>query len=229
MSCLISEKDRLQNLDVECDIYVYERLRELADRRMYLYGSIRSMQEEEVEKEGCTTYYDASKMSKLIEYIIEFNRMDREIVPAKRKPIILFINSPGGDVTEGFALISAMKLSKTPIYTVNVGEWCSMAFLIGITGTKRLSLDNAIFMMHEPSGLTVGKFSDMQDKVDFNRKYNNQIIKKHVMSHSKMKPAKYNAISKKDFYMLPDEALKYGFIDGIVSDIDSITDTKAEL
>lgn len=219
MSCLMSEMERLFDLDVGCDVYIYERLKELEDRRMYLYGTIRSLEEEVMEKEGCSTYYDASKMSKLIEYIIEFNRIDRSIPPEKRKPIKMFINSPGGDVTEGFALVSAMKLSKTPIYTINVGEWCSMAFLIGITGTRRFALDNSIFMMHEPSGLTVGKFSDMQDKVDFNRKYNNQIIKKHVMSHSKMKPAKYNAISKKDFYMLSDEALKYGFIDEIISDI----------
>lgn len=217
MSYMMPELEKKVDLSVDCGLYVYERLAELKDRRMYLYGEIMTYDEEE---EGL--YYDASIMSKMIENIIEFNRQDKGISPEKRDPIRLYINSPGGDVTEGFALVSAMKLSKTPIYTINVGECCSMAFLICIAGTRRFSLQDSIFMMHEPSGLTVGKFSDMEDKVDFNRKYNNQIIKKHIMDHSKMKPAKYNAVSKKDFYMLSDEALKYGFIDEIVSDIDDI-------
>ena len=207
--------DLMVNLD-SC-LYEFERAKELEDRRLYLYGSILNIDDAEN-----LLYYDSSTSSKFVEFILHFNRVDKDIPVEERKPIRLYINSPGGDVTEGFALISAMELSKTPIHTINVGEWCSMAFLIGITGSKRYSLPSSIFMMHEPSGLTVGKFSDMEDKVEFNKRFNNLLIKKHVLAHSKMTPQKYNSISKKDFYMLADDALKYGFIDEIVTDIDSI-------
>lgn len=207
--------DLMVNLD-SC-LYEFERVKELEDRRLYLYGSILNVDDAEN-----LPYYDSSISSKFVEFILHFNRVDKDIPVEERKPIRLYINSPGGDVTEGFALISAMELSKTPIHTINVGEWCSMAFLIGITGSKRYSLPSSIFMMHEPSGLTVGKFSDMEDKVEFNKRFNNLLIKKHVLAHSKMTPQKYSSISKKDFYMLADDALKYGFIDEIVTDIDSI-------
>ena len=205
--------------NISCNMFEFGRAVELTDRRLYLYGTIYSIDMDEQQ-----FYHDASKMSKLSEYILDFNRMDDEagLAPEERDPIRLYINSPGGEVTEGFALVDIMEASKTPIYTINMAEACSMAFLIGITGTKRFSLPSSTFMMHEPSGLTVGKFSDMADKVAFNQRYQEKVIKKHVMKHSKMSEEKYTAVSTKDFYMLPSDALEYGFIDEIVTDISSI-------
>lgn len=203
--------------DIGCTMQEYGRAKDLDGRRLYLYGEIASIDEHDV-----VMVDDASMTSTLVEKIMQFNREDISLAAEERKPILLYINSPGGDVTEGFALVSTIKLSKTPVYTINVGEWCSMAFLIGITGTKRYSLPSSIFMMHEPSGLTLGKFSDMADKVEFNKRFNELVIRKHVLEFSKMTPGKYNGISKKNFYMLPEDALRYGFIDEIVTDIDSI-------
>lgn len=209
------QSDLVMNLD--SSLYEFERAKEIGDRRLYLYGLISNIDDAEN-----VLYYDSSISSKFVEFIMHYNRVDHDIPVEERKPIRLYINSPGGDVTEGFALISAISLSKTPVYTINLGEWCSMAFLIGITGKKRYSLPSSIFMMHEPSGLTVGKFSDMEDKVEFNKRFNNQLIKKHILTHSKMTIQKYDSIFKKNFYMLADDALKYGFIDEIATDIDSI-------
>ena len=203
--------------NISCNIYEFNRNVDLVDRRLYLYGSIYNIDVDEQQ-----FYFDASKTSKLVENILNFNRLDEGVAPEEREPVRLYINSPGGDVTEGFALINAMEISKTPIWTINVGEACSMAFLIGITGSRRFSLKSSTFMMHEPSGLTVGKFSDMADKVAFNQRYGDKVIKDHVMRHSTMSASKYSAVSTKDFYMLPCDALKYGFIDEIVTDVDTI-------
>ena len=203
--------------NINCGIFEFGRAAELQDRRLYLYGSIYNVDMDEKEY-----YYDASMTAKLAEHILDFNRIDDGIDPEEREPIRLYINSPGGDVTEGFALIDVMELSQTPIYTINLAEAYSMAFLIGITGTKRFSLPSASFMMHEPSGLTIGKFSDMADKVAFNQRYGEKVIKAHVMKHSKMTPTKYANISTKDFFMLPCDAMKYGFVDEIVTDINMI-------
>ena len=202
--------------NISCNIFEFGRAVELQDRRLYLYGSIYNVDMDEKEY-----YYDASLTAKLAEHILDFNREDEAegIEPEKREPIRLYINSPGGDVVEGFSLIDVMELSKTPIYTINLAEAYSMAFLIGITGTKRYTLPSASFMMHEPSGLTIGKFSDMADKVAFNQRYGEKVIKAHVLKHSTMTSSKYNAVSTKDFFMLPCDALKYGFVDEIITDI----------
>ena len=139
-----------------------------------------------------------------------------------RRPIRLYINSPGGDVTEGFALVSAIELSKTPIWTINMGEWCSMAFLIGITGHKRLSLPNMTFLMHEGTSFAGGSASKMQDRAKFDERFQCEVIKKHILRHSVMDSDTYDAQERVEFYMLPEDALEYGFIDEVVADIDTI-------
>ena len=217
MSHVLADLPVAAQLNIGCEMYEFKRVRELEDRRLYLYGEIAAFDEDE---RGL--YYDVAPISRLAEIILDFNRRDDGIPPEEREPIRLYINSPGGDVAEGFALISAMELSKTPIYTINIGEWMSMAFLIGIVGRKRFSLPHSIFMMHEPSGLAIGKFSDMEDRVNFNRRFNNDHIRALVMRNSQMSEKEYSEVSKKDYYMLPEDALKHGFIDEIVTDIDSI-------
>ena len=204
------------SVDASCDLWEYQRFQELEDRRLYLYGEIFPVDSDE------SVCPDASLISALVERIIEYNRIDENVEPNKRKAIRLYINSPGGDVTEGFALVSAIELSKTPVYTINLGEWCSMAFLIGITGTKRFSLPYSTFMMHEPSTLVGGKFSDIENVVNFNKRFSNKIIKELVNRHSNMSSSEYTRLSKSDYYMLPEDALKHGFIDKIVTDIESI-------
>ena len=136
--------------------------------------------------------------------------------------ISLYINSPGGNLNEGFALIDAIKISKTPVYTINVGQWSSMSFLIGITGHKRFSLPSATFLMHDGSSGAFGSTSKVQDCVEFEKRFKNEVIKKHVLDHSKMQAVDYDALARVEYYLLPKDALERGFIDKIVDDIDAI-------
>lgn len=191
--------------------------REFLNRRLYLYGQIASI-------DSCDDCFAPGvyPVSDLVQSILQYNREDVSIEPEKRQPILLYINSPGGEVGEGFPLVSAIELSKTPVYTVNVGEWCSMAFLIGIAGKKRFSLPYMTFLMHEASGFSVGKISSQAEKIDFDRKFNEVVIKQVVLNHSKMTEEEYRRVATREFYMLPEEALKYGFIDEVVDSIDAI-------
>ena len=66
--------------------------------------------------------------------ILRYNRMDKDIPKENRKPIIIYINSPGGSVTCGYGLIDAIIRSKRPVYTVNLAECYSMGFLIFLAG-----------------------------------------------------------------------------------------------
>lgn len=215
-STVSSPPERL-HFNVESTLEDYERARNLEDRRMYLYGAIASV---DYEDKGINL--GVSTTSKLVETILDFNRADRDIPPEKRKPIRLYINSPGGDLVEGMALLSAIELSKTPIYTINVGQWSSMAFLIGITGHKRLSLPNATFLMHDGTSGAFGSTSKVQDQIEFEKRFEGEVVKSHVLKHSNMKSVDYDALARVELYMLPTDALERGFIDEIITDVDTI-------
>ena len=204
-------------LNIGADLHEFSRVNEVKERRLYLYGSIESIDEDEAG-----LHYDASMTAKLIEYIFEYNRRDKGIPIENRTPIRLYINSPGGDMTEGFALISAIQLSKTPVYTINVGQWSSMAFLIGICGHRRFSLPYTMFLMHDGATVTYGSVNKVQDRIDFEKRFEREVIKKHVLRHSNMDELDYDALARVELYLLPQDALKRGFIDEIITDIDTI-------
>ncbi|MBR3322128.1 ATP-dependent Clp protease proteolytic subunit [Candidatus Saccharibacteria bacterium] len=204
-------------VNIGTDLEEFERLRGVGDRRLYLYGMIESIDYE--ERGLCTS---VSMTSRLVESILWINREDAGLSPEEREPIRLYINSPGGELIEGFALVEAIELSKTPIYTINVGQWCSMAFLIGITGHKRFSLPNMTFLLHDGNSGVFGSTNKVQDRLKFEERFNNAVVKTHVLKHSKMTEESYIAHERDEFYMLAEDALRLGFIDEIVTDIDAI-------
>ena len=204
------------NTNINTDMWDFKRAAELEDRRLYLYGEILPLDSDD------SFYSDASIASFIVEQILDFNRRDEGIEPEEREPIRLYINSPGGDVTEGFALISAIELSKTPIYTINMGQWSSMAFLIGIAGHKRLSLPKASFLMHDGSIFLYGSANKVKDRVEFENRCENEIVKPFVLTHSKMSEEDYDRLDRKEFYMMAEDALELEFIDEIITDLGAI-------
>ena len=194
----------------------YRMLEDLKERKLYLYREIEPLGYEETSNEF------ASTATYIVKAILDFNREDISIPPADRKPIKLYINSPCGDVAEGLPIIAAIELSKTPVYTINVGQWCSMAFLIGITGHKRFSLPYATFLLHEGSSFAGGAANKVQDRVKFDERVEKEVIKPHVLKHSNMKELEYDALARVEYYLLPPDAKERGFIDEVVSDISTI-------
>ncbi len=76
--------------------------------------------------------------------------------------------------------------------------------------------------MHEGSLFTAGSVGSVQDTVDFNQRYKEEVIRAHVLKHSKMAPKEYDATLRREYYMLPEDALKHGFIDEVITDINAI-------
>ena len=202
--------------NLACDPWEFKRMQEIDDRRLYLYGDIMPVVND------CSTYADASIASMLVEEILNINRLDEGFPVEEREPIRLYINSPGGEPTEGFALIAAIELSKTPIYTINIGQWSSMAFLVGIAGHKRFSLPYVSFLMHDGSIFLYGSANKVKDRVAFEDRIEEKVVKPYVLKHSKMDEATYDKLDRKEFYMLPEEALEYGFIDEIIDNLEVI-------
>ena len=96
-----------------------------------------------------------SSVGKIIEQIFEINEDDNKKEDLykdwKRDPIYLFINTFGGSVYDGLALVDVIKQSKTPVYTVSIGACMSMGLWIWLAGDKRLVGENATLMFHDIS------------------------------------------------------------------------------
>ena len=185
-------------------------------RRLYLYGSVNDFDDEDYSKD------EKLSVSDIVRWILRYNTEDKGKPVSEREPIYLYIDSPGGDIYEGWPLISTIELSKTPVYTVNIGMWASMAFHIGITGHKRFSLPNMTFLMHDGRSGMINSTSKMLDEAEFLRLYESEVIKEHVLIHSNVTGAEYEKLKTKEYYFLPDVAICHGFIDEIVTDIDTI-------
>ncbi|MBO4276638.1 ATP-dependent Clp protease proteolytic subunit [Candidatus Saccharibacteria bacterium] len=199
---------------INCDIEEYQNLKDREERRLYLTREIMSLDYDE------NNYYEFNSwVGQIILDILEYNREDEGKPIAERKPIKLYINSPGGEIVEGFPLISTIELSKTPVYTINIGQWSSMSFLIGITGHKRFALPYTTFLLHDGSTVNYGTTSKALDKAKFDGRFEQEVVKPHVLKHSNMTSAEYDGLLRVEYYMLPQDAKSHHFIDHIIDDI----------
>lgn len=159
-----------------------------------------------------------------IRHIMQFNKDDKGKKYEDRDPIILYVSSYGGDDDPGFALVNVITASKTPVYTVNIGYWYSMGFLIGIAGHKRFAMPNARFLHHDGINSIQSSFSKAQDRMDFCKRVEER-IKSYVLSRSKLTDKEYDDKFRSEWYMFADEAKDRGFVDYIIGedcDIDEI-------
>ena len=159
---------------------------------------------------------DETVVDMIVYHILRYNREDIGKPKEERKPIKLYINSNGGDVYNGWALISAITSSITPVHTINQGMCASMAFLIFIAGEKRYSMENSVFLMHE--GFTGGfdNTSKMRDRMEFETNQLEEHTKKYVLSNTSIDNNYYDLKYRIEWYMLPDEAKKHKICDCIV-------------
>ena len=135
-----------------------------------------------------------------------------------KKDIHLYINSPGGMVTAGFAIYDTMQYIKCDVSTICVGLAASMgAFLLaGGAKGKRLALPNAEIMIHQPSGGTKGQATEIEiaaENILKTKKRLNEIL----AANTGQKVKKVAADTERDHYMSAKEALEYGLIDRIIT------------
>ena len=133
------------------------------------------------------------------------------------KDIYLYINSPGGSVTAGFAIYETMNYIKFDVSTISIGMAASMgAFLLsGGTKGKRLALPNAEIMIHQPSGGARGQETEIRivaEEILKTRKKLNEIL----AANTGRTFEQLEVDTERDNYMTAQEALEYGLIDRIV-------------
>jgi len=136
---------------------------------------------------------------------------------SSKKPIHMYINSPGGSVTAGLGIYDTMQYVLPPISTWCVGQACSMASLLLCAGSAgmRHSLPNARIMTHQPSGHAAGQATDIQIQAEEIIKLKKQINNLYV-KHTSQNLAKIESIIERDRFMSPLEAIEFGLIDVVL-------------
>ena len=129
--------------------------------------------------------------------------------------ICLYINSPGGEVSSGLAIIDTINFVKSKVRTIVVGMAASMAAVILTCGDKRCALLNAEVMIHQPLGGIQGQATDIKIVADHIIKIKEKLVKK-MTDKTKKKASIIEADMERDFYMDAKEALEYGIIDEIL-------------
>ena len=132
------------------------------------------------------------------------------------KDISLYINSPGGSVTDGFAIYDTMQYIKCDVSTICVGMAASMgAFLLaaGAKG-KRYALPNSEIMIHQPLGGAQGQATDIAIQAEHILKLKKKLTK-ILAENLGQSLDKVAADCERDHYMTADEAQKYGLIDKV--------------
>ena len=131
--------------------------------------------------------------------------------------IDIYINSPGGSVSSGLAIIDTMNFVKSDIKTIVTGMAASMASIILASGTKgkRYSLKNSEVMIHQPIGNTTGQATDIeiQAKRIISKK---KLLNKMLSDLTNQPLKKIEKDTDRDKYLSSSDALKYGIIDKII-------------
>ncbi|KAH3832118.1 ATP-dependent Clp protease proteolytic subunit-like [Dreissena polymorpha] len=134
-----------------------------------------------------------------------------------KKPINMYINSPGGSVTAGMAIYDTMQLINCPVATWCVGQAASMGSLLLAAGThgRRHALPNSQIMLHQPLGGASGQATDVKIRVDNLLRIKEQLNNIYV-KHTKQPYDVIEAALDRDNYMSPEKAKEFGLIDHVV-------------
>ncbi|MDR0846895.1 MAG: ATP-dependent Clp protease proteolytic subunit [Lactobacillales bacterium] len=136
------------------------------------------------------------------------------------KDIYLYINTPGGSVSAGLAIVDTMNFIKSDVQTIVMGMAASMGTILASSGTKgkRFMLPNAEYMIHQPMGGTGGgtQQTDMAIAAEHLLKTRER-LEKILADNSGKSLEEINRDAERDNWMTAEETLEYGFIDEIMA------------
>lgn len=141
--------------------------------------------------------------------LLEADSPDREIN--------VYINSPGGSVTAGLAIYDTMRLIRSPVHTICVGQACSMGAVLLAGGDRRSALEHSRVMIHQPSGGVEGKTTDILitakeiEKARLN-------LAKIIARHAKKDVEQVMKDMETDLFMSAYEAKEYGLVDQVMEE-----------
>ncbi len=134
-----------------------------------------------------------------------------------KRDVIMYINSPGGLVTAGFAIYDTMQYIKPDVNTLCLGQAASMGAFLLAAGTKgkRFSLPNSRILIHQPMGGFQGQASDIDIHAREILKLR-QRLNEVLAFHTGQSVEKIQDDTERDFFMGGEDAVKYGIIDKVL-------------
>jgi ATP-dependent Clp protease, protease subunit len=157
----------------------------------------------------------------LIHYIMKWNQEDLGIPVEKRKPIKLLFFSPGGDIDANYAIIDTIKLSKTPIVGINIGQCASAAAFIFLSCHQRYMLSHSYFLFHQGSGQLSGTFAEIYAQME---DYQAQVeeLASFMAKHTLYTEEEIAEKIVNEWYIRKDEAIEKGICQKVIDNIDEL-------
>lgn len=138
------------------------------------------------------------------------------------KDINMYINSPGGSITAGLAILDTMRFIQPDISTICIGQAASFGAVLLACGAKgkRFALPNARIMMHQPHGGAQGQASDIEIQAREIRRFKS-LLNKILADASGQPIERVEKDSDRDFFLSAAEAVEYGLIDKMIENKES--------
>ena len=130
-------------------------------------------------------------------------------------PIVLWINSGGGSITNGLAIIDTIKIIKSGVITIINGIAASMAGIISVCGDKRFITENSIWMAHDGTTGGIDYFEKLYDRTDYIRNLQKQLLtilrNKTKLSERELTKARHG-----ELWLFAEDCEKKGIVDAII-------------
>ena len=154
-------------------------------------------------------------------FILKWNMEDKGKKQEDREPIWIYLMNYGGDADLMFSMVDVISLSKTPVYTVNLGQCCSAAALIFLAGHKRFMLPGASMLLHQGSGEIQGDAGKVLDQAEAYK----VILKRmndFIRERTKINPRLLQKKKSNDWTIDAKFCIENGVCDRIVDSIDEL-------
>lgn len=153
--------------------------------------------------------------------VVAWNREDAGVPVEERKPIKVMIYTYGGSVYAMNNIIDVIMMSKTPVYTYNVGIAFSAGLDILLAGQKRFCFPKSSALLHLGNSQIAGTAVQVQDNAE-NYKRQMKDYEEWILSRTKITKALYTKKKKNEWFLTAQEQIELGVVDAIVQDLDEI-------
>lgn len=156
-------------------------------------------------------------------YILKWNKEDIDIPIEKRKPIWIYISSPGGNTFDANIMVDIIMQSKTPIYGVALDLVASAAYVIYLACHERYAFSSSAFLQHEGEMAIENSRSKFKQTAAFFNNMENR-SKDFILSRTNMTSEFYDSIYETEYWMFAADAKELGVVHKIVGEDCSIDD-----
>lgn len=157
----------------------------------------------------------------IVKDILKINMEDFGKPKEERKPIIILINSNGGFLDITNSIVDTIKISTTPVWTVNMGSALSGGCIIFLAGEKRFTVNNSWTMTHPGSGGVSGNYNET---VEQTKVWNEQVknMGSYIMERTGIDDKTWRKYKTKDWWLNADQQIEFGFATDKLESLDQI-------